>query len=72
MKQEDYPVLLLQYYMAECQPCDYLTVVITNLYINDNTCLNKYNNKFILEYNYSNNPIDLALATVVHYGLRSQ
>ena len=27
---------------------------------------------FILEYNYPNTPIDLALATVVHYGLRSQ
>ena len=40
--------------------CDDLTVVIA------------YNNKFILEYNYPNTSIDLALATVVHYGLHSQ
>ena len=47
--------------------------VLMNFYINDkNTCLNEYNNKFILEYNYPNTSIDfLALATVVHYGLRS-
>ena len=42
-----------------------------NFYINNNTCLNKYNNKFILEYNYPNFSIDLALATVVHHGLHS-
>ena len=42
-----------------------------NYYINDNTCLNEYNNKFILEYNYPNTSIDLELATVVHYGLHS-
>ena len=34
--------------------------------------VNEYNSKFILEYNYPNTSIDLALATVVHYGLRSQ
>ena len=45
--------------------------VLTNFYINDNTCLNEYNNEFILEYNYPNTSIDLALATIVHYGLRS-
>ena len=42
-----------------------------NFYINNNTCLNKYNNEFILEYNYLDTLIDLAIATVVHYGLRS-
>ena len=26
--------------------------VLTNFYINDNTCLNEYNNKFILEYDF--------------------
>ena len=29
------------------------------------------NSKFILEYNYPNTSIDLALATVVHHGLHS-
>ena len=45
--------------------------VLTNFHINNNTCLNKYNNKFILEYDLSNTSTDLAIATVVHYGLRS-
>ena len=45
--------------------------VLTNFYIDDNICLNEYNNKLILEYNYPNTLTDLAPATVVHYGLRS-
>ena len=35
--------------------------VLTNFYINDDTCLNKYNNNFISEYNYPNSSIDLTL-----------
>ena len=33
---------------------------------------NEYNSKFILEYNYPNTSIDLAIATVVRHGLHSQ
>ena len=47
-------------------------LVLTNFHINNNTCLNEYNDNFILEYNYFDTSIDLAIATVVHYGLRSQ
>ena len=45
--------------------------VLTNFYINNDTCLNNYNDNFILEYNLIWYNADLALATVVHYGLRS-
>ena len=46
--------------------------VLTNFFSSTTIHVNEHNNKFILEYNYLNTLIDLALATVVHNGLRSK
>ena len=68
-----YPLAYLAFFLLlASKPLTISQFNSNELFTSTTIHVNQYNNKFILEYNYPNTSKDLALATVVHYGLHSQ